>query len=77
MKKLSNISLRELRLVLTQLGLSKERTKGGHEIWSKEGLCRPVTFQTHKDPVPELVIKNIIRDVNVTRDQFLEILEEK
>ena len=76
MKKLSNISLRELRLVLTQLGLSKERAKGGHEIWSKEGLCRPVTFQTHKDPVPELVIKNIIRDVNVTREQFLAILEE-
>lgn len=76
MKKLSNISLRELRLVLTQLGLSKERTNGGHEIWSKEGLFRPVTFQTHKDPVPELVIKNIIRDMNVTREQFLAILEE-
>ena len=31
MKKLSNITLKEFRAVLTALGLHKMRTKGGHE----------------------------------------------
>ena len=75
MKKLSNISLKEFREVLKALGLALERTNGGHEIWSKDGLQRPITFQTHKDPVPEMIVKNTIRDLDMTREQFVEVLE--
>ena len=46
MKKLSNISLKEFRAVLTALGLHKMRTKGGHEAWVREGLRRPIIIQT-------------------------------
>ena len=42
MKKLSNITLKEFRAVLTALGLHKMRTKGGHEAWVREGLKRTV-----------------------------------
>lgn len=75
MKKLSNISLKEFRDVLKALGLVMERTSGGHEIWSKEGLTRPITFQSHINPVPEMVVKNTIRDLDMTREQFIEALE--
>ena len=47
MKKLSNITLKEFRAVLTALSLHKMRTKGGHEAWVCEGLKRPVIIQTH------------------------------
>lgn len=75
MKKLSNISLKEFRAVLTTLGLHKMRTKGGHEAWVREGLKRTVIVQTHVDPVSELVVRKTINDLGLTREEFLAILE--
>ena len=60
-KKLSNISLKEYRLFLTNCGCKYIRTSGGHEIWSRTDLNRPITFQTHIDPVPERIIKQALR----------------
>ena len=75
MRRLSNISIKELRAVLLQLGLSCDGIKGGHEKWSKDGMTRPIVFQTHKDPVPEFIVKNAIRDLGMSRQDFLSILE--
>ena len=75
MKKLSNISLKEFRAVLTALGLHKMRTKGGHEAWIREGLRRPIIIQTHVDPVSELVVRKTINDLGITRDEFIVLLE--
>ena len=75
MKKLSNISLKEFRAVLTALGLHKMRTKGGHEAWVREGLPRPIIIQTHVDPVSELVVRKTINDLDITRDEFIALLE--
>lgn len=75
MKKLSNITTSEFRLVLTMLGLKKDRTKGGHEAWGKIGMTRPIVFQTHKEPIPEFIIMNAIRDLGITRQEFLTCLE--
>lgn len=75
MKKLSNISLKEFRPVLTILGLHKMRTKGGHEAWIREGLRRPIIIQTHIDPVSELVVRKTINDLGITRDEFIALLE--
>ena len=76
MKKLSNITLREFRAVLTALGLQKMRTKGGHEAWGREGLLRTVIIQTHVDPVPELVVRKTINDLGLTREEFIALLED-
>lgn len=75
MRKLSNITIAEFRQILAILGLEKDRTKGGDEAWIKTGMTRPVIFQTHKDPVPEFIVRNAIRDLGMTRQEFLEILE--
>lgn len=76
MKKLSNISIADFRKILTALGCDYYRTKGGHEAWKKFGLSRPIIFQTHVNPVPEMVVKNIIRDLGITRDEFLAVYEK-
>ena len=75
MKKLSNISLKEFRSILTSVGLHKMRTNGGHEAWFREGLRRPVIVQTHVDPVSELVVRKTISDLGMTKDDFLAVLE--
>ncbi len=49
-RKLSNISLKDLRKFLTSQGLNivkDTKGRGGHEKWSKSGIERPITIQTH------------------------------
>lgn len=76
MKKLSNITLKEFRSILTALGLHKMRTKGGHEAWVREGLKRTVIIQTHVDPVSELVVRKTISDLGISREEFIALLEK-
>jgi predicted RNA binding protein YcfA (HicA-like mRNA interferase family) len=75
MRNLSNITIVELRAILAQRGLTVERTKGGHEMWSKEGMPRPVVFQTHKQPIPEFVVQNAIKTLGMTKKEFIALLE--
>lgn len=76
MKKLSNVSISDFRKILAKLGCTYRRTKGGHEAWRKEGIIRPIIFQTHIDPIPEMVIKNAIRDLGITKEEFLSVYNE-
>lgn len=71
-----NISLKDCRHLLTKSGCKKIRTNGGHEIWSKSTLMRPITIQTHIDPVPERIIKQIKTALGLTKEQFIELLFE-
>lgn len=75
MKNLRNISVSDFRKILTALGCEPCRTRGGHEAWRKEGLTRPIIFQTHVNPVPEMIVKNIIRDLGISRNEFLDVYE--
>lgn len=75
MKKLSNVSIEEFRAFLRMQGLMLIRCNGGHEMWSKAGMVRPIVFQTHIDPLPEFVVKNNIAVIGISRKEFLDILE--
>jgi hypothetical protein len=73
--KISNISLAQLRIFLRNYGLVKcEDTKGrgGHEKWEKAGLLRPIIFSSHIDPVPELFIQNLYRNLGLNKKKFIE-----
>ena len=72
--KLSNISLTDIREFLKALGCEHISTEGGHEKWRKEGLTRPIIIQTHIDPVPEFIVKNILRNLQVTKESYFEIM---
>ena len=41
----------------------------------KAGMLRPVIFQTHVEPIPEFVVRNNLRNMGVSRQEFLAILE--
>lgn len=75
MKSLSNISLQDFRRALTALGLKCDRKRGGHEAWAKEGMSRPVIIQTHVDPVREFIVKNTLRNLGISRQEFISLLE--
>lgn len=71
---LKNISLKTFQEYLTSKGLNKIRTKGGHEIWAGASVKRPIVLQTHINPVPEFIIRNSLRTLNVTADDFYKFI---
>jgi len=78
-RKMSNISVKEFRKFLENQGLKvikDTRGRGGHEKWSKSGLERPVTIQTHIDPVPEFIIKQVLRYLRMDRETFIKELKK-
>lgn len=75
-QKLSNISVTQYRRFLQNAGCRFYRVKGGHEHWSKSGLTRPITFQTHIDPVPEFIIKNALQTLGLSKDDFFNLLNQ-
>jgi len=71
---LRNIPINVFRKYLEWNGLKQIRTTGGHEIWSRKDLNRPIVFQNHKTPVPEFIVKRIMKTIGVDRDNFIDFL---
>lgn len=70
-KHLRNVPLKLYRDFLTAQGYTCNRISGGHEHWSRKDLLRPITVQTHVDPVPEFIIKNALKQLDLSKDDFL------
>jgi predicted RNA binding protein YcfA (HicA-like mRNA interferase family) len=71
---LKNVSLKDCRRFLEKVGCQIKRTTGGHEHWTRADLLRPITIQTHIDPVPERIMKQIVTALAIDRDEFIQIL---
>ena len=71
---LRNVALRDCRRFLIRVGCKKTRTTGGHEHWTRADLSRPITIQSHIDPVPERIMKQILKALNLKNDDFWDIL---
>ena len=73
--KLSNISVKDFRKFLSSQGLNiikNTKGRGGHEKWSKLDLDRPITIQTHISPVPEFIVKQVLRHLEMSRKDFFK-----
>jgi predicted RNA binding protein YcfA (HicA-like mRNA interferase family) len=55
MIKISNISTPLFRKFLKKAGCNKIRMSGGHEVWSRDDLDRPIVIQSSKKIVPEFI----------------------
>lgn len=76
-QNLKNIPLKDFRKFLGHKGLKCIRTNGGHEVWSRKDLLRPIIIQSHVDPIPEFIIRNNLRTLNSNKDELLEFLKCK
>ena len=77
MGRYSNISLSEYRKYLESRGLKKIRSKGGHEVWSRSDLLRPVIIQSHISPIPELILRSNARTMGVDISDLLDFLKSR
>lgn len=72
-----NVPLETFRGFLKQSGLKLIRTSGGHEVWSGKNLTRPVVIQSHIDPIPMFIIKNNLRTMGLTINDFRAYMTSK
>jgi len=74
-RNLKNISINEFKAFL-ELALCKFiGIKSGHEKWTRSDLRRPIIFQTHINPIPEFIVKNNLRILGYSKDDFFDIME--
>lgn len=67
------------RKYLDYCGCRFLRSNGGHEIWTKKGLLRPITFPVHgkeKKQISSFYISSNLRTLGVSKNHFLQWLEE-
>lgn len=71
-KHLRNIPLKLFRAFLKEQGCICNRISGGHEHWTRKDLLRPITIQTHVDPIPEFIIKNTLKQLGLSKKDFID-----
>jgi len=76
-RHLRNISLSTFESFLELAQCKCMGINSGHVKYTRADLRRPVIIQTHIDPVPEFIIKNALRSIQVSRSDFYDILEGK
>jgi len=68
------VPLKDFREFLSKAGCKCIGIESGHEKWTRKDLLRPVIFQTHIEPVPEHIIRANLRTLNLTKQDFFNIL---
>ena len=51
-----------------------DRQRGDHLIYIKAGMARPLVIPAYSE-VPVFIIKNLLRTAGMSREQYLELLE--
>lgn len=69
-RSLKNIALRDFQRFLESEGCKLIRTKGGHMQYARPDLFRPITLQTHIDPIPEFIVRNCLRILGMSKEEF-------
>ncbi len=72
----ANLPLNTVRKLLESQGCKLIRHAKGHEKYSRSDLLRPIVIQDHIDPVPQFIVKQIMRTLKLDIKQMEKILSE-
>ncbi|MBM3143059.1 MAG: type II toxin-antitoxin system HicA family toxin [Chloroflexi bacterium] len=70
-QELPSLKPREVVEALERVGFSIKRQTGSHIILYKSGLRRPLSIPVHPKDLPKGTIRAIIRQANLTVEEFL------
>ncbi len=76
-RHLRNVSLSMFESFLELVHCTQMKGKGGHHKWTRADLNRPIIIQSHIDPVPEFIVRNNLRVLGYSKDDFFDVLESK
>lgn len=75
MPKLVSIHWKEFERFLLFSGCEFQRQKGDHRVYWRTGLNRPIILPTYKN-LPTFIIRNNLRTLGTSVDQYLQILKK-
>lgn len=75
MPRLIPIDYRKLVKIFERKGFVYIRTKGDHLVYQKEGLLRPIIIPKYKE-IPEFIILKNLKTAGISREEYLELLQE-
>ena len=61
--------------IFEKVGCVYSRTKGDHLIYHHPGAIRPVVIPKYKE-VPAFVIRNNMRIIGMSREEYFELLQQ-
>ena len=76
MPALTPVKWREFEKFLIFVGYKLKRQSGGHRIYTRTGLKRPIVISAHGN-VPVFVIRNNLRLLGITPQEYFEIMKRK
>jgi len=74
MPALKPISYKLLVKAFEEEGFNFDRQRGDHLIYTKPGVSRPLVIPMY-EAVPVFIIKNLLRTAGMSRERFLELLQ--
>lgn len=75
MPRITPLPRKDFEKFLEFVGCKYKRTKGDHLIWDRPNLKRPVVFTVDKE-VPTFIIRNNLRTLGLSSEEYLEILKK-
>jgi predicted RNA binding protein YcfA (HicA-like mRNA interferase family) len=73
-KEIPSLKPKELVKVLERASFSLRHHTGSHAILYKSGVPRPISIPVHPKDLPKGTLRAIIRQANLTVDDFLNLL---
>jgi len=75
MARLAPISWKKFEKFLFFIGCEFKRKRGDHRIYWREDLKRPVVFPQDRQ-LPVFIIRNNLRTLKISPEEYLEILKK-
>lgn len=75
MSKLSPIHHTKLEKFAEYVGCVFKRQESSHKVYWRADQIRPIIIPKYKE-VPLFIIQNILRQLKISRDEYLQILEK-
>jgi len=75
MSRITPLDWKQFEKFLLFVGCTFERQKGDHRVYWRKGLSRPVILPMYKN-LPIFVIRNNLRTLGISLDEYLQILKK-
>ncbi len=75
MPKKQNITNKQFQKFLVYLGCTLKRSHGDHFVYIRSGLIRPIIIPKDS-PLPQFIIRNNLRLLGLTWEEFFDILNK-
>ena len=75
MPNITPLDWKEFEKFLLYIGCEFKKQKGDHRVYTRSDLKRPVILPMYKS-LPVFIIRNNLRTVGISHNEYLEILKK-